>query len=154
MSQHRGNRWSDFVDRRQQLIMRYAEAVRPIVPLRRIVHVDHGRGFHPSLGRDDRSHCCENDHRRRVSRYGNSPNAAMRPALTKGKQAPESRVASSACVSALHRASRHQDSLRPACRWLARLSTARRTPTQFMPQSRSRMRAGQESGTQRSKGWP
>jgi hypothetical protein len=85
MSQHRGNRWSDFVDRCQQLIMRYAEAVRPIVPLRRIVHVDHGWGFHPSLGRDDRSHCCENDHRRRVSRYGNSPNAAMKPALTKGK---------------------------------------------------------------------
>jgi hypothetical protein len=53
--------------------------------LRRIVHVDHGWGFHPSLGRDDRSHCCENDHRRKVSRYGNSPNAAMKPALTKGK---------------------------------------------------------------------
>jgi hypothetical protein len=62
--------------------------------LQRIVHVDHGRGFHPSLGRDDRSHCCENDHRCRLSRYGNSSNAALRPALTKGKQAPESRAAS------------------------------------------------------------
>jgi hypothetical protein len=85
MSQHRGNRWPDLVDRCQQRIMRYVETVGPIVPLGRIANVDHGRGCDTSLRGDHRSDCCKTDHRRSVSRYGSSPNAAMAPALTKGK---------------------------------------------------------------------
>jgi hypothetical protein len=85
LSQHRGNRRPDLVDRSQQLIMRYAETVGPIVPLRRIIDVDHGRGRDTSLRGDDRSHCCKTDHRRSISRRRTSPNAAMEPALTEGK---------------------------------------------------------------------
>jgi hypothetical protein len=84
MPQHRGNRRSDLVDGGQQFIMRYIEAVGPIVPLRRIIDVDHRRGRDTSLRRDDRSHCCETDHRRRISRYRSNPNGAVKPALTEG----------------------------------------------------------------------
>ena len=84
MSQHRGNRRSDLVDSGQQLIVRYVEAIGPIVPLRRIVDVDHGCGRDTSLRGDDRSDCCKTDHRHGISRYRSCPNDALKPALTEG----------------------------------------------------------------------
>jgi hypothetical protein len=83
MSQYRGNRWSDLVDRGQQRIMRYVETIGPIVSLGRVADVDHGRGCDTSLRGDHRSDCCETDHRLRISRFRTSPNGTMTPALTK-----------------------------------------------------------------------